>query len=242
MGQRAEHPADRVAQLAIGLDEGLQDLRADAQIVRIVGRRHPQAQDVGAGFLDHVLRRDHVADRTSTSSGPSRRGRSRGSARCRRARGRACRSSPAGRSGTSRDAGRSLRDTSPDRDRHRPCGSPSGRRASPARRRGCSRNRTTRRGCRRSCRNRSTSWPPAARKRAPSSLYQASAPSFSKASAMASFTRSSLRISLVPLRTKTAIGTPQARWRETTQSGRFSIMPVMRFSPDCGTHSTVLIA
>ena len=35
-----------------------------------------------------------------------------------------------------------------------------------------------------------------------------------------------------PSSTKTAIGTPQARWRETTQSGRFSIMPVMRFSPD----------
>ena len=49
---------------------------------------------------------------------------------------------------------------------------------------------------------------------------------------MASLTRSSLRISLVPFFTKTAIGTPQARWRETTQSGRFSIMPVMRFSPD----------
>ncbi len=31
-------------------------------------------------------------------------------------------------------------------------------------------------------------------------------------------------------RTKTVIGTPQARWRETTQSGRLAIMPVMRFS------------
>jgi hypothetical protein len=37
--------------------------------------------------------------------------------------------------------------------------------------------------------------------------------------------------------TKTQIGTPQARWRETTQSGRLAIMPVMRFSPDSGTHS-----
>jgi hypothetical protein len=51
-----------------------------------------------------------------------------------------------------------------------------------------------------------------------------------------------LRISFVPLRTKTAIGTPQARWRDTTQSGRFSIMPVMRFSPTAGTHCTVLMA
>jgi hypothetical protein len=39
------------------------------------------------------------------------------------------------------------------------------------------------------------------------------------------------------LRTNTAIGTPQARWREMTQSGFASIMPVMRFSPDFGTHS-----
>ena len=31
--------------------------------------------------------------------------------------------------------------------------------------------------------------------------------------------------------TNTVIGTPQARWREITQSGRLSIMPVMRFSP-----------
>ena len=31
------------------------------------------------------------------------------------------------------------------------------------------------------------------------------------------------------------MGTPQARWRDTTQSGRVSIMPVMRFSPCGGT-------
>ena len=35
--------------------------------------------------------------------------------------------------------------------------------------------------------------------------------------------------------TKIAIGTPQARWRETTQSGRLAIMPLMRFSPAAGT-------
>jgi hypothetical protein len=37
MGERAEHPAHGVAQLAIGLDEGLEDLLADAQIVGIIG-------------------------------------------------------------------------------------------------------------------------------------------------------------------------------------------------------------
>jgi hypothetical protein len=38
------------------------------------------------------------------------------------------------------------------------------------------------------------------------------------------------------------MGTPQARWREMTQSGRVSIMPVMRFSPCSGTHRVTLIA
>ena len=47
-------------------------------------------------------------------------------------------------------------------------------------------------------------------------------------------TRASLRISTEPSpfsRTKTVIGTPQARWREITQSGLLSTMPVMRFFP-----------
>ena len=44
-------------------------------------------------------------------------------------------------------------------------------------------------------------------------------------------------MSLVPRLTNTVIGTPQARWRETTQSGFASIMPVMRFWPEAGTHS-----
>ena len=52
MRERAEHPADRVAQFAVGLDEGFQDFRADAQIVGIIGRRHPEPQDIGARILD----------------------------------------------------------------------------------------------------------------------------------------------------------------------------------------------
>ena len=40
----------------------------------------------------------------------------------------------------------------------------------------------------------------------------------------------------------TAIGTPQARWREITQSGRLAIMPVMRFSPCGGTQRVTVIA
>src|SRR5713226_3178427 len=85
---------------------------------------------------------------------------------------------------------------------------------------------------------------PRKRSRAPS-MYQASAPSCSKASAMRLLTASSCRISAVPSlfsRTNTAIGTPQARWLESTQSGLLSIMPVMLFWPDGGTHWVTEIA
>ena len=61
MRERAEHPADGVAQLAVGFDRGLEDFRPDAQVVPVVGRADPQPQNVGAGLLDHVLRRDAVA-------------------------------------------------------------------------------------------------------------------------------------------------------------------------------------
>ena len=63
MREIAQHPAQRVAQLAIGLDGGFEDFRADAQIVGIIGGAHPHAQNVGAGMLDHVLRRGDVAER-----------------------------------------------------------------------------------------------------------------------------------------------------------------------------------
>ena len=43
-------------------------------------------------------------------------------------------------------------------------------------------------------------------------------------------------------RTNTAIGTPQARWREITQSGLLSIIPRMRFSPCGGTQRVTAIA
>ena len=52
---------------------------------------------------------------------------------------------------------------------------------------------------------------------------------------MRALTRSSIRTLRSLLRTKTAIGTPQARWRLITQSGLVETMPLMRFSPDAGT-------
>ena len=56
---------------------------------------------------------------------------------------------------------------------------------------------------------------------------------------MRAFTSASSRISPLALLTKIAIGTPQARWRDSTQSGRPSTMPPMRFLPDGGYHSCV---
>ena len=46
----------------------------------------------------------------------------------------------------------------------------------------------------------------------------------------------------VSLCTNSGIGTPQVRWREMHQSGRFSIMPVMRCSPQAGVHCTFLMS
>ena len=44
------------------------------------------------------------------------------------------------------------------------------------------------------------------------------------------------------LQRKTAIGTPQMRWREMHQSGRVAIMLEMRSSPHAGSHFTFLIS
>ena len=38
------------------------------------------------------------------------------------------------------------------------------------------------------------------------------------------------------------MGTPQARWRDTTQSGRVSTMPLMRLAPCGGTNRVSPIA
>ena len=59
---------------------------------------------------------------------------------------------------------------------------------------------------------------------------------------MRSNTASSRRGSPERLSTKTAIGTPQARWRDTHQSGRVSIMPCRRFCPEAGTKRVASMA
>src|SRR5215471_4519580 len=63
MREIAEHPADRIAQFAVGVDRGLEDLRPDALIIPIIGCAGPQPQNIGARLLDYVLGRDHVAER-----------------------------------------------------------------------------------------------------------------------------------------------------------------------------------
>ena len=63
MGERAQHPAQGVAHLAVGLDEGFQDFLADPKVVRIVRGRDPEAQDIRARFLDDALRRRDIAQR-----------------------------------------------------------------------------------------------------------------------------------------------------------------------------------
>ena len=198
--------------------------------------------------FDHVLRRDRVAERLRHLAPVLVQDEAVGQHRVDRARARACRSFRAARNGTSRDAGRSLRDRR--YRRRRPSCADAGKarevRGPPARRRASSRSRTRRRGCRRP---------------SPTRLGREALPRKRSLRAVREPGVGALRleglddarvdrarrcrISTEPSRfsrTKTAIGTPQARWREITQSGRFSIMPGMRFSPGGGTKCVSPIA
>src|SRR5437016_11396385 len=69
MCERAEHPFDRVAQLAIGLDCVLEDFRPDALVVGVVGGADPQPQYVGTGILHHFLRsEEHTSELQSLTN------------------------------------------------------------------------------------------------------------------------------------------------------------------------------
>ena len=102
--------AQRVADLAVRLDDARQDLLADADLLAVVAHRDPQPEDVGAALLDDVLRRDRCCRATSTSCGRRRRSTKPCVSTCsiRRPAARAERRRAAS-SGTSRDAGRCLR-------------------------------------------------------------------------------------------------------------------------------------
>ena len=58
--QVAQQEAQRVAQAPINVGVVLDDVGAEAQVLGIVRTHHPQAQDVGPVFLDHILGRDDV--------------------------------------------------------------------------------------------------------------------------------------------------------------------------------------
>ncbi len=73
-----------------------------------------------------------------------------------------------------------------------------------------------------------------------SCLYQASAPSSLKSSTMLLLMELSLRGSPHLSQRKTAMGTPQMRWREMHQSGRVAIMLEMRSSPQAGVPDDLL--
>ena len=73
-GKRAQQVAKRVAQLAIGVDRGLQDRLADPLVLGIVGQRRPEAQDLRAALIGDAAGARCCCPATSTSSPPSRRG------------------------------------------------------------------------------------------------------------------------------------------------------------------------
>src|ERR1700682_1088770 len=68
--------------------------------------------------------------------------------------------------------------------------------------------------------------------------YHASAPSFSNHFTTLRSAAKSSRRATQASQEKTIMGTPQKRWRETHQSGRFSIISYMRSSPQAGNHFT----
>ena len=247
MRQRAEHPADGVAQLAIGLDIGLEDFRPDAQVVGVIGRAGPHAQNVGAGILDHVLRRDRIAERLRHLAAVlveheavrqhhvERRVAARAAAFQQRRLEPAAMLVGAFEIHHEVVALRLALDAGKLREvlrvfQHEGMG---GAGIEPdvenvvdllpafvrARCRGSARRR------RRHTR----------RRRLPARRHRRCACRL----------RDRPRISTEPSAfslTNTVIGTPQARWREITQSGRLSIMPVMRFSPAGGIHCVAAIA
>ena len=193
----------------------LQDLRADALVLGVVGADHPQAQDVGAVLVAHRLRRGDVAQRLRHLAALLvEREAVRQHAVVGRAAARAAALEQRGMEPAAMlvgaleiEVGRPLEvGIALEREDMR---------ASP--------NRTRHRGCRAPARSRSALYL-LPRKRSGGLSNQASAPSALKTSTTRAITSGSRSGSPVFLSTNTAIGTPQARWRDTHQSGRVSII------------------
>ena len=63
MRQRTQQEPHRIAQATVAVGDALEDLRPDAQVGGVIRLRHPEAQDVRAVLLGHVLGRHGVAQR-----------------------------------------------------------------------------------------------------------------------------------------------------------------------------------
>ena len=63
VGERAEQEPARVADTPVRIGQAIEDLLGDADVLRIVFCRHPQAQHLGAVLRDQLLGRDRVAAR-----------------------------------------------------------------------------------------------------------------------------------------------------------------------------------
>ena len=61
--QRAEQPAQRVAQAAVEVGLLLEDVAADAHVLGGVGRHHPKPKNIGAELAGHLAGRGDVAER-----------------------------------------------------------------------------------------------------------------------------------------------------------------------------------
>ena len=229
--QRAQHPAQRVAQPAIELRLLLQDFRADAQIFGGVRHHHPQAQNVGAVLVRDFLRGHHVAERFRHFAALLVHHEAVRQHRLER-RPAAC---------ADRFQQRGLEPAAMlVRAFQIEIGRPGQGRGPPARRHGSSRIRTRHPRCRAPARNlgvavvaQETGW----RRGKPG---------------VGAFRRERLHDArnhrgvaqrfAGRLSTNTAIGTPQARWRLMHQSGRASTMRPMRLRPDSGTNAVASMA
>ena len=248
MRQAAKHPADGVAKLAIGVGRGFQDFRADPKVIGIIRGADPHAQDVGAGLLNHVLRRHHVAERLrhlapvlvehEAMRQHEIEGRAAARAAALQQRGLKPAAVLVGAFQIHDLIGPAVLlalDAGKVREmfgvlQHEGMGGA---------------------GIEPDIEDIVDLLPVLVGARAEEAFARAGADTRRRRlpvrtpRAMRALTASSCRISAEPSpcsRTKTAIGTPQARWREITQSGRLSIMPVMRFSPCGGTQRVTLMA
>ena len=212
-----------------------EDLLADAQLLAEVAHRDPQAQDLGAALLDHcpaagsTLPSDFDILRPSTSIRKPW-------------------------VSTSRNGGAPARAQADEQRALEPAamlvaafeihvGRPRqvvAERAAPPR--GSTPSRTTRRGCRARARSRV---PPHDGQARPGGMnssigrsYHASAPYSSNTDAARSTSAPVITASPHEVQSTAGIGTPQARWREMHQSGRFDSMLNRRSRPHAGIHFT----